>query len=73
MLFFFTVFSAEKTTPLSDSPASELSSSNETASFTEKDKNVDGENSLIYPYEQLRVVSPNPVTGINLTKREVLP
>lgn len=70
LLFFFTIFSAEQTNPLSDSSATELSSSNETASLTEKDKNVDDESLSIYPYEQLRVVSPNPVTGINLTKRE---
>lgn len=73
LLFFFTIFSAEQTNPLSDSSATELSSSNETASLTEKEKNVDDESLSIYPYEQLRVVSPNPVTGINLTKREVLP
>lgn len=59
--------------PLSGSPATELSSSNENTSFTQKDRNVDGENLLIYPYERLRVVSANPVTGIDLTKREVLP
>ncbi|TKY47120.1 Villin-1 protein [Spatholobus suberectus] len=63
--------SAEKTTPQSDSPATELSSSNETASFTQKDRNMDGENSVIYPYERLRMVSANPVTGIDLTRREV--
>jgi len=73
LLFFFTIFSAEQTIPLSDSSATELSSSNETASLTAKDKNVDDESLSIYPYEQLRVVSPNPVTGINLTKREVIP
>lgn len=62
--------STEQTIPLSDSPATELSSSNETASFTEKDKNVNGDSLAIHPYERLRVVSPNPVTGIDLTKRE---
>jgi hypothetical protein len=71
-LFFFTIFPAEQTIPLSDSPAKELSSSNETASFTEKDKNVNDDSLSIHPYECLRVVSPNPVTGIDLTKREVL-
>jgi len=73
LLFFFTIFSAEQTIPPSDSSATKLSSSNETASLTEKDKNVDDESLSVYPYEQLRVVSPNPVTGINLTKREVIP
>ncbi|XP_020224778.1 villin-1 isoform X2 [Cajanus cajan] len=63
--------SDEKTMPQSCSPATELSSSAETASFTQKDRNVNGENSAIYPYERLRVVSANPVTGIDLTKREV--
>ncbi|KAH1197073.1 Villin-1 [Glycine max] len=63
--------SAGKTMPQSGSPATELSSSDETASFPQKDRNVDGENTAIYPYERLRVVSANPVTGIDLTKREV--
>lgn len=54
---------------LSGSSTTELSSSIETVSFTQKDRNVDGE----YPYDRLRVVSANPVTGIDLTKREVLP
>lgn len=27
---------------------------------------------LIYPYERLKVVSSDPVTGIDVTKREVL-
>ncbi|KAJ1384205.1 Villin/Gelsolin [Sesbania bispinosa] len=63
--------SAEQTIPLSDSPATELRSSNETASFTQKDRNVDGENLVTYPYERLRVVSANPVTGIDLTRREI--
>ncbi|XP_058759875.1 villin-1-like [Vicia villosa] len=60
----------QTTTPLSDSPSTELSSSNETASFNEKDRNIDRESLSIHPYERLRVVSPNPVTGIDLTKRE---
>ncbi|RZC00041.1 villin-1-like [Glycine soja] len=63
--------SAEKTMPQSGSPATELSSSDETVSFPQKDRNVDGENMATYPYERLRVVSANPVTGIDLTKREV--
>ncbi|KAK7387220.1 hypothetical protein VNO78_27824 [Psophocarpus tetragonolobus] len=63
--------SAEKTMSLSGSPATELSSSNETASLSQKNRNVDAENTVIYPYERLRVVSANPVTGIDLTKREV--
>ncbi|KAK7301767.1 hypothetical protein RJT34_12642 [Clitoria ternatea] len=63
--------SAEQTIPESDSPATELSSSNEPANFTQKDRNADGENLVVYPYERLRVVSANPVTGIDLTKREV--
>ncbi|KOM52502.1 hypothetical protein LR48_Vigan09g116100 [Vigna angularis] len=63
--------SAEKPTPQTESPATELSSSNESASFTQKDRNLDGENLPTYPYERLRVVSANPVTGIDLTKREV--
>ncbi|KAL5164531.1 Villin-1 [Glycine soja] len=63
--------SQRKTMPQSGSPATELSSSDETASFPQKDRNVDGENTAIYPYERLRVVSANPVTGIDLTKREV--
>ncbi|WVY94222.1 hypothetical protein V8G54_033310 [Vigna mungo] len=63
--------SDEKPTPQPDSPATELSSSNESASFTQKDRNLDGENLPTYPYERLRVVSANPVTGIDLTKREV--
>jgi len=58
--------------PQLESPATELSSSNESASFTQKDRNVDGENLPIHPYERLRVVSANPVTGIDLTRREVL-
>ncbi|KAK7289772.1 hypothetical protein RIF29_03698 [Crotalaria pallida] len=62
--------SGEQTTPLSSSPTTELRSSNETASFTEKDSSVDGKKLLIYPYERLRVVSGNPVTGIDLTRRE---
>ncbi|PNY10731.1 villin-1-like protein [Trifolium pratense] len=62
--------STEQTIQLSDSPATELSSSNETASFTDKDKNVDDDTLAKHPYERLRVVSPNPVTGIDLTKRE---
>ncbi|TKY47144.1 Villin-1 protein [Spatholobus suberectus] len=62
----------EKTMTQSGSPATELSSSNETASFTHKDRNVDGGNAIIYPYERLRVVSANPVTGIDLTKREII-
>jgi len=62
----------EKTMPQSGSPATELSSSDETVSFPQKDRNVDGENMATYPYERLRVVSANPVTGIDLTKREVL-
>ncbi|CAK8565915.1 unnamed protein product [Lathyrus sativus] len=60
----------QTTTPLSDSPSTELASSNETASFTEKDRNYNRESLPIHPYERLRVVSPNPVTGIDLTKRE---
>ncbi|XP_061358502.1 villin-1 [Gastrolobium bilobum] len=62
--------SAEQTMPVSGSLATEVGS-NETASFSQKDRNADGENSLIYPYERLRVVSANPVTGIDLTRREV--
>ncbi|RDY13488.1 Villin-1, partial [Mucuna pruriens] len=62
---------AEKTMPQSGSPATERNSSNETTSFTQKDRNMDGENLVTYPYERLRVVSANPVTGIDLTKREV--
>ncbi|XP_057428977.1 villin-1 [Lotus japonicus] len=62
--------SAEQTLPQADSPATELSSSNERESFTQKDRNVDGENLLVYPYEHLRVVSANPVTGIDITRRE---
>ncbi|KAK7305383.1 hypothetical protein VNO77_43288 [Canavalia gladiata] len=63
--------SAEQTMSQSGSPATELSSSNETASFTQKDRNVDGENSVTYPYERLKVVSANPVPGIDLTRREI--
>ncbi|KAL9320008.1 hypothetical protein ACSQ67_011847 [Phaseolus vulgaris] len=63
--------SAEKPMPQLESPATELSSSNESASFTQKDRNVDGENLPIHPYERLRVVSANPVTGIDLTRREI--
>ena len=33
----------------------------------------DGVNLLIYPYDRLKVVSSDPVTGIDVTKREVLP
>lgn len=74
LLFFFnTFFFPEQTLPQADSPATELSSSNERESFTQKDRNVDGENLLVYPYEHLRVVSANPVTGIDITRREVLP
>ncbi|KAK8468599.1 hypothetical protein PHAVU_006G064200 [Phaseolus vulgaris] len=63
--------SAEKPMPQLESPATELSSSNESASFTQKDRNVDGENLPIHPYERLRVVSANPVTSIDLTRREI--
>jgi len=67
LLYFF----LEKPIPHPESPATELSSSNECTSFTQKDRNMDGENLPVYPYERLRVVSANPVTGIDLTKREV--
>ncbi|MED6197722.1 actin filament capping, partial [Stylosanthes scabra] len=62
--------SAEQTMPVSDSPSAELRSSNETTSIIQKDRNIDGENLTVHPYERLRVVSGNPVTGIDLTKRE---
>ncbi|KAL4343038.1 hypothetical protein HN51_061362 [Arachis hypogaea] len=62
--------SAEQTMPVSGSPGSELWSSNETTSIIQKDRNIDGENLMVHPYERLRVVSGNPVTGIDLTKRE---
>ncbi|OIW09546.1 hypothetical protein TanjilG_30865 [Lupinus angustifolius] len=61
--------SAEQTTPLSGSPSTELRSSNESESSTQ-DRNADDEKLLIYPYERLRMVSPNPATGIDLTRRE---
>lgn len=66
--FLYHFFPLEQAVPLSGSSTTEVSSSNETASLTDKDRYVDGE----YPYDRLRVVSANPVTGINLTKREVL-
>ena len=74
LLFFLTIiFFPEQTIPVSGSQAAELRSSNETGSAIQKDRNVDGENLMIYPYERLRVVSGNPVTGIDLTRREVFP
>ena len=72
IFYHFVFLFLEKPTPQAESPATELSSSNDSASFTQKDRNLDGENLPTHPYERLRVVSANPVTGIDLTKREVL-
>ncbi|CAK7331256.1 unnamed protein product [Dovyalis caffra] len=54
------------------SPKAELDSPSQTPDLVQVDRNNAREDSLIYPYERLKVNSSDPVTGINVTKREVL-
>ncbi|KAJ7959797.1 Villin-1 [Quillaja saponaria] len=53
------------------SSAAELRSPSENVSFSQVDTNEDGMNLLIYPYERLKVVSKDQITGIDRTKREM--
>ncbi|KAI9073613.1 hypothetical protein K1719_044425 [Acacia pycnantha] len=53
------------------SPAVESNASPGTAESLQRNGNKDIENLPVYPYDRLRVVSSNPVAGINVTVREV--
>ncbi|KAI4306619.1 hypothetical protein L6164_029880 [Bauhinia variegata] len=53
------------------SPVIEPRSSSETTGLAQSDKNGDNGNLLVYPYELLKVISRDPVTSIDVTKREV--
>lgn len=53
------------------SPTIEARLPSDLASPTRADESDAGIYSLIYPYERLKVLSSDPATGIDLTKREV--
>lgn len=55
------------------SPAAEPRSLSQSAGFIQADGSGDCVNLLIYPYERLSVISSDPVAGIDVTKREVIP
>ncbi|KAG7949492.1 hypothetical protein I3843_13G065300 [Carya illinoinensis] len=55
---------------LHGSPAAEQRSPSQSASYIQVDGSGDCVNFLIYPYERLKVMSNDPVAGINVTKRE---
>lgn len=50
----------------------EKSSPSKNGGFIQADGSEDAINLLIYPYERLKVVSTNPIAGIDVAKREVL-
>ncbi|XP_028779934.1 villin-1 isoform X1 [Neltuma alba] len=54
----------------SASPPAEPNLSSGTAESLQKNGNKDIENLPVYPYDRLRVISSNPVVGINVTVRE---
>lgn len=53
------------------SPKAEAESPSQAAVLAQVDGNDASENSVIYPYERLKVNSSDPVTDIDVTKREV--
>lgn len=55
------------------SPRKEVKSPSENEGLIQADGSEAGINLLIYPYERLKVVSTDPITDIDVTKREVLP
>ncbi|XP_030969070.1 villin-1 isoform X2 [Quercus lobata] len=62
--------SADESSVSAGSPAAEPRSFSQSAGFIQADGSGDCVNLLIYPYEQLSVISSDPVAGIDVTKRE---
>lgn len=63
----------EESVSLSASPVVKSNASSGTAESLQRNGNKDIENLPVYPYDRLRVVSSNPIVGINVTVREVPP
>ena len=57
---------------ISGSPKAEAESPSQAAVLDQVNGNDASENSVIYPYERLKVNSSDPVTDIDVTKREVV-
>lgn len=56
---------------ISGSPKAEAESPSQAAVLDQVNGNDASENSVIYPYERLKVNSSDPATDIDVTKREV--